>query len=64
MDVTDMARIARGCGWTVTRTRRNQHWKFVSPDRRVAPVFTSGTPSDWRAYRNLRSALRRGGLPV
>ena len=64
MDVNDYARAARTHGWSVTRTRRNHHWKFVSPDRSVPPIFTSGTPSDWRSIRNLRSNLRRSGLPI
>lgn len=63
MDISKIVRVARAHGWTVTRSK-SQHWKFVSPDRRVQPVFSSGTPSDWRSCRNLRAELKRHGLPI
>lgn len=64
MDIKDLVRIARSRGWTVTQARRKRHWKFVSPDRTIPPVYTSSSPSDWRAARNARSVLRKYGLGV
>lgn len=43
-------------GWTARRTRGG-HVRFQK--RGCAPVFTSSTPSDWRAYRNALAMLVR-----
>lgn len=64
MDIKQIVRVAEENGWRVTRARRSQHWKFIPPDKRTKPIYTSSTPSDWRTYRNLRAELRRGGLPL
>jgi len=48
-------------GWTVTPTKGG-HLKFQSPKGDV--VFAAGTPSDWRAMKNVRAHLRRAGLAV
>lgn len=34
------------------------HWKLMHP-RCLKPVFISGTPSDWRAIRNIEAFLKR-----
>jgi len=47
---------AQAMGWSVNRTRAN-HLKFQMPGKR--PVFTSGTPGDWRATKNALGKLRR-----
>lgn len=47
---------AAAMGWSVERTRNN-HLKFQMPGKRS--VFTSGTPSDWRATKNALGKLRR-----
>ena len=65
--MTDLARIikvAKRQGWTVIQSRRNCHWKFKSPNPRVPTIFTSSSPSDYRAIRNLTASLRRAGLQV
>lgn len=64
MELKQLIERAEACGWTVSRSRHSSHWKFLSPDRNVSPIYTSATPSDWRAVRNLRARLRRGGLCV
>ncbi|SDI35769.1 hypothetical protein SAMN05216588_11586 [Pseudomonas flavescens] len=43
-------------GWTARRTRGG-HVRFQKPG--CTPVFTSSTPSDWRAYRNALAMLVR-----
>ena len=46
-------------GFTVRRTRRGHY--FVTKNGK--PITTiSGTPSDWRGWRNTLAALRRGGF--
>jgi hypothetical protein len=57
----DFARFAMERGWQVSITNGG-HLKFVSPTGTV--LFTSSTPSDWRAWKNFRSQLRRQGLDV
>ena len=52
---------ARKQGYRVEQTR-NGHWEFKSPDRTRRPVYAAGTPSDWRAIRNLIAELRRAGF--
>jgi hypothetical protein len=47
-------------GATVTKNAR--HAKVYCPNG--ALVIVSMTPSDWRAVRNQRARLRRGGLDV
>lgn len=48
-------------GWRVERSKNN-HYKFISPEGKV--VFSSGSPSDWRTYYNLRGQLRRNGARI
>lgn len=55
-------RLAGEPGWSVTLRRRSGHYRIAAPDGRV--YFASSTPSDHRAVRNLRAALRRMGAPV
>lgn len=43
-------------GWVVTRTRGG-HVKFTKVG--CPPIFTSSTPSDYRAGLNARALLRR-----
>lgn len=48
-------------GWTIERSK-NRHYKFISPTGKI--VFSSGSPSDWRVYYNLRGQLRRAGAII
>ncbi len=59
--VKDLEKAAREQGWRVTRTTKG-HWQFWPPDRRIPPATFAGTPSDWRAIRNLIADLRRKGF--
>lgn len=54
---------AREQDWRVDLTDGG-HVRFLSCNRNVRPIYTSQTPSDWRAMRNLRSTLRRHGLRI
>lgn len=64
MELKQLIERAKASGWTVSRSKHNSHWRFLSPDTNVSPIYTSATPSDWRAVRNLRARLKRGGLSV
>ena len=61
-DLRALLAAARACGWEVTMTKKN-HYKLTSPEG-GAPVYSGGTPSDWRSNRNLRAHLRRRGVKV
>lgn len=55
---------AREQGWEVEQTRGN-HRKFIPPAGNDAPyIFSSGTPSDYRAVKNCRAKLRRAGVRI
>ena len=56
-----LAEQAESAGWTVGKTRNN-HIVFAAPTGQK--VFTSSTPGDKRATKNLRAQLRRAGLAV
>lgn len=56
---------AKARGWTATLTRKG-HIKLTHPCHPGKSVFTSSTPSDPRATKNLVAMLRRvenGGNP-
>lgn len=61
MDHKDILKAAKKAGWSLEK-RNNGHIKLTSPSGEI--VFTSGTPSDWRATANLMAHLRRLGLDV
>lgn len=50
-------------GWREDRTSKG-HPILYSPDKSVPPVVTSGTPSDYRAFRNFRANLKRKGVKL
>ncbi|WP_061291203.1 hypothetical protein [Azotobacter vinelandii] len=52
----DLAEFALAEGWSVRRTRGNHICFFKSG---CAPIFTSSTPSDYRANLNAKAQLRR-----
>jgi predicted RNA binding protein YcfA (HicA-like mRNA interferase family) len=61
MDLRDIERAAQEQGWEVGRTGKG-HPRFVPPDKTKRIVVGSGTPSDWRALRNLLADLKREGF--
>lgn len=56
-----LARLAEEQGWDVSLTGGG-HYKFLSPDPSVPPIYTSSTPSDYRSLLNFKARLRRSGL--
>ena len=48
--------FAKSLGWSVERTN-NRHVKFTMAGAQT--VFTSGTPSDSRSWKNCRARLKR-----
>lgn len=56
----DIIREAEEQGWVLDRTSKG-HVKMIPPDR-GPPVFTSGTPGDYRAIKNFLGKLRRRGF--
>lgn len=61
MDLRDIEKAAREQGWHTGRSRRG-HPVFTPPDPSKRKVYGSGSPSDWRAIRNLLAQLKREGL--
>lgn len=64
MELKELIDVARKHGWTVTKARRRNHLKFVSPDKDVPMIHAAATPSDHRAVKNIRAWLRKAGLDV
>lgn len=60
---TKMIVTAMAQGWDVVRTG-NGHICFFPKDKVFPPIYTSSTPGDPRAPRDLRARLRRSGLTV
>lgn len=60
-EMKEIARHATRCGWVI-EVRRNNHLKWTAPDG-SSVYFSSGTPSDFRAIRNVRRDLMARGLP-
>jgi len=58
-DVLELQKVATGQGWVVTRNKSN-HLKWISP--LGGSVFSSATPSDWRALANLKRDLKAYGF--
>ena len=61
-DFREVMEEAQLQGWVVERTKSN-HWRFKPPNGGPMVVF-SGSPGDWKGFRNFVAALRRGGLDV
>lgn len=61
MNLRDLEKAAKEQGWEVGRTKKG-HPKFVPPDPMKEIVIGSGTPSDWRAMKNLLAQLKRQGF--
>ncbi|CAB4149311.1 hypothetical protein UFOVP529_89 [uncultured Caudovirales phage] len=60
-DFKKLRDIAEGQGWVIS-LRANGHLVWLSPSG--AKVYTSATPSDHRAVKNIQRDLRRYGLKV
>jgi hypothetical protein len=60
-DFQELAEIAASQGWRIEQ-RKNAHLSWISPQG--LKVFSSFTPSDKRAVKNLRRDLKRYGLKV
>jgi hypothetical protein len=58
-DLRRLAAEAQRQGWSVEKTGGG-HLKWVAPSG--ARVYTASTPSDPRAFANVRAMLRRAGL--
>lgn len=50
---------AESQGWTIEPTKGG-HLRWKPPSG--GPIFSSASPSDWRASKKLRAQLRRAGL--
>lgn len=62
-DFYDVIKAAEAEGWTSERTGKN-HWRLNPPEgvNGGRPIFTSGTPGDFRAYQNFLTKLRKAGF--
>jgi predicted RNA binding protein YcfA (HicA-like mRNA interferase family) len=61
-DVKHLIKTAKKQGWTISETRGN-HLRWDAPGG-GAPYFSSKTPSDVRAVRNMSRDLARRGLSL
>lgn len=66
MDKKEIEQLIRGAqkwqGWRVVETKKG--WMLYPPDKSQSGVPVHKTPSDWRAWQNLKSQLRRRGAPI
>lgn len=60
-DMQELQQLAISQGWQITSGKSN-HLKWLSP--LGGTVFSSATPSDWRALANLKRDLRSYGFIV
>lgn len=61
-DLKPLIKRAQAQGWTVTQTRGGHLcWKSGGTGQ---PYFSSSTPSDAKAVRNISADLRRRGLAL
>ena len=61
-DITHLKRVASKAGWTVGMTNGG-HVYFLPPTG-GGKIYTSSTPSDVKAIRNVKARLRRLGLSI
>ena len=61
-DWSELLKAVEKAGWKLRRA--NHGWRAYPNNAALPSIRLGGTPSDWRAYRNSRAALRRAGLPV
>lgn len=56
-------KAAEKAGWTTEKTSKG-HWRLNPPQgtNNNRPVFTSGTPGDFRAYQNFLTKMRKAGF--
>lgn len=59
-DAADLIRAAQAQGWRLEVSQKG-HPRLYSPDGKTI-IGTSGTPSDFRAFRNFRSRLKKAGV--
>ncbi len=48
-------------GWTLKRESNHLIWHCPCPEKHI--VTSSASPTDYRAFRNHRSVVRRTGCP-
>lgn len=61
-EVRKLISLAEEQGWRV-ELKKGGHYRLYSPDGKT--IVTAGsTPSDRRAYQNIKSDLKRGGLKL
>lgn len=58
-EVNQLVKQAKAQGWFITRTKTT-HLKWMSPTGKF--FFSSGTPSDSRAIKNLKRDLKVNGF--
>jgi hypothetical protein len=56
-EMREEIRALQANGWSVTKTAGG-HWRCTHPDVE-RPLFTSGSPSDWRSVKNFRAEVKR-----
>ena len=62
-DFREIMNAALQQGWKVEKTGKS-HWKFIPPDKTQSIYIASGSPSDHRWAKTMRTELRRRGLVI
>lgn len=62
-ELRKLAETAEQQGWVVKMTN-SCHYKFIPPRKTEPILFTSSTPSDFKAWKNFRKQLQRHGLKL
>lgn len=60
-ELKTLINLAVGQGWSVS-INKSGHYKWVAPNGKI--VFSSSTPSDNRALKNLERDLKANGFIV
>jgi hypothetical protein len=57
-----VAQAQKWPGWRVQETKSG--WMLYPPDKNIPGIAVHKTPSDWRAWKNTTSRLRKAGAPI
>ena len=61
--IADLIKAAKKQGWRVEQ-RGSGHTMFFPPEKVLGIVTVSGTPSDYRALKNIVRDLKERGLKI
>lgn len=62
-EMREICKVIEKAGWRIDYHRKG-HAIAYPANKDFSPITIPGTPSDWRAKRNLIAQLRRAGLDI